>query len=172
MKTLWTLFLFAAAAGIAPAADSELQAAHRFRFELAQAVAAKTLAPAEALQQLQSGRPGRGRASGDDADFGQAADAVGRHLMGMRRPDAAEPFFFAAEESLERAVKGTSDRSAKAQYLVQLASIQASYLQRPTEAKANLDAAVRLQPDDKDLAQRRAALERRHREVFKNPGKK
>jgi tetratricopeptide (TPR) repeat protein len=172
MKTFWMIFLLAGATAAASAESSDLESAHRFRFELAQAVAAKTLTSEEALGRLRTALSPSRKALGENADFGQAADALGRHLMGMGRPDAAEPFFVAAVTALEQAANGARDAEGKAQYLAQLATIQALYLNRFPEAKANIAAAIRLRPEDKSLVQRQALLTRGRGDSGKRQGQK
>jgi hypothetical protein len=84
---------------------------------------------------------------------------VGLHLVAAGDPESAGKFFREAEKSLDFVVKKTPDSAAhdKAQFLIQLAFLHGQFLGQPGAAKAELEAALALRPDD---PQAKAALRR------------
>jgi hypothetical protein len=98
------------------------------------------------------------------ADFGYAAIDVGHRLMAAGRPAEAEAFFRAAERALAAVVLKTPDTQAwdKAQILQQLSLIRGRYLKDVVQAKADLDQAMALQPNDPLLRQLSALLVKEH----------
>ncbi len=160
--SLFHLFVMAGVAAItsqgwadAPSAALPLQE------DVANAILRGDERAASALARLKAGsqRSGLGVAD-DDADLGYAALDVGLRLIGAERAAEAEPFFDLAEKSLAKLVQKTpdGDAAAKSRYLATLAFIRSRFFNRDAEAKAALDAADRLQPDDPQLKQMRARL--------------
>lgn len=90
-----------------------------------------------------------------DGNFAFAAIDVGRRLMVMHRRIAAEAFFHAAEASLNAVINRTPDSSPqdKAQYLEARALIRIEFLNQLADGRSDLDAALRLTPDNQRLRQ-------------------
>jgi len=140
-------------------ADS-MAAALKLRSSIAQAVAADTTRPEDALGQLREESSPTGLKVDPDADFAVAALDVGRRLLVARKPVEAESFFRAADASLGLVILRTPDSAArdKAQYLEIRAIIRTSYLNKLAEGKADLQEALKLAPGDKRLQQMRNLL--------------
>jgi hypothetical protein len=105
-----------------------------------------------------------------DADFAFAAVDIGERLIASGKNLGAELFFREAEKALDRLVKKTPDTAPaeKAQYLSALARIRINFLNNPVQAKADLDAALKLRPADKFLGDLRSSLGSEHGDVFKD----
>lgn len=134
----------------------------------ADAIVRGSAKPAETIAKLKGTPNASGLKIDSDADFAFAALDVGQRLIAAGKPTEAEAFFREAEKSLEKMVKKTPDtaESEKVQYLSKLALIRANYLNNATQAKADLDAAKILRPDDKYLASLRDSLGSEHGDVF------
>ncbi len=117
------------------------------------------MSPAEAITHLQTGAAS-GLQLDKDADFAYAAIDVGRRLMGAEQPGAAVVFFQAAEPALAQAANRAPQAAEKAGHLQNLATIRAEYLGKQVQARADMDEAMRLQPNDEYLRQSRAQMER------------
>lgn len=182
MKLSPALFCFllgsAATAGAAASAPAPARAltdamssALEYRAQLALAVAKNQEAADAALLRLSAHRDASGFVlASADADLGYAALDVGRRLISLKRPDAAEVFFRAAEQALAQAARqaATPEQAHdKAQYLQKLATVRATYLNQAVQAKADIDEAIRLQPEDKSLVEARQRLARGRPEAFK-----
>jgi hypothetical protein len=179
MNLKFPLFLAAFAATALTLAAEEsaamktMQAALKFRAEMAMAVGKNAEAPQSALKRLRDSGAASGMAVGRDADLGYAALDVGHKLLAIGRPDAAEVFFRAAELAFEQVANRTPRAQAreKAQYLQKLALVRGNFLNKPAQAKADIDDAILLQPEDKSLEQSRRQLARGRGEQFKRTGK-
>lgn len=175
MKIRIPLFLAALVAFALPAVAKQpvpletMQAALRFRADMAAAVAAGAETPGNALQRLRENGAASGLNKPQDADYGYASLDIGHRLLAMRRLEAAEQFFRAAEAGFEQATRRTPAAQAreKAAYLRELAHIRGKFLNQPAQAKADIDEAIRLQPGDKLLAEARGDLARGRSEHFK-----
>ena len=150
-----------------------MQAALKFRADLATAVGSQAETPASALQRLRASGAASGFTAEPDVDLAYAALDVGHRLLALHRPDAAEEFFRAAETAFEQASNRTPRAQAreKAQYLQKLALVRGNYLNKVAQAKADIDEAIQLQPNDKSLDESRRVLARGRGEQFKEPGK-
>jgi len=148
----------------APAAAAPTQAAPdlkpmtdalNFRSDMAASVGSGAEATNAAVIRLKAQAASSGLQIDSDADFAFAAIDVGRRLIALRKPAEAEAFFQAAETSLTLVIGRTSDSAAtdKAQYLQKRAAIRANYLGKLSEARADLDTALQLTPDDQRLKQ-------------------
>ncbi|MCW5549916.1 MAG: hypothetical protein KIT44_13215 [Opitutaceae bacterium] len=146
-----------------------MQTALKWREELVQAVVAGEEKPEAALEHLEARRGASGLPLGPEADMGFAAMDLGHRFLAHRRPAEAEIFFRAAEQALARAVAITSDTEAreKAQYLQKLALIRGNYLNQAGQARQDIEAAIKLQPEDEYLARVKSALARRHPAGFR-----
>lgn len=105
-----------------------------------------------------------------DADVAFAAIDVGQRLLVERKPAIAEIFFREADRSLTAVIERTSDQSArdKAQYLSARAHVRAKFLGQVTDARADIDAALALQPDDAYLKQLNWTLGGKEATAFKS----
>lgn len=133
----------------------------KLREEMATAIIKGQERGDSALARLQGGSNRSGMAlSDDDGDLAYATLDMGLRLIGARRPEEAERFLIVAERSLTKLVQKTpdSDATAKARHLATLAFIRSRFLNRDADAKAALDAADRLRPDDPLLNQMRDRL--------------
>jgi hypothetical protein len=98
---------------------------------------------------------------------------VGQRLLAADKATEAEDFFLAAEKSLLLAIGKTKDKDAqeKALYLQQLAFIRANFLNQTETALDDLEAAIKLQPDDEYLKTRKVNLARDKAEHVKAKAK-
>lgn len=131
-----------------------MQEALRLRSDMAGAVAQGAEKPEAALERLRKASYPSGVKLSADAGFAYAAIDLGHRLL-LRNPAEAELFFRAAEAALASEVSRTGDAQAKdkAQHLQKLAMIRSNYLNKTEQAQADLAAAIKLQPEDKYLAQ-------------------
>jgi len=85
-----------------------------------------------------------------NADFAFAALDLALRLVGSGQVSSAEPFFAEADKALTAALDAKPAPSAKdrAMLLQKRALIRANYLNQPAAAKADLEEAAKLQPDD------------------------
>jgi hypothetical protein len=121
-----------------------------------------------ALAQLQGLTAPMGLPVDPAGDFGYAAVDVGHRLIAAGKPAEAQIFFKAAEAALKAVVLKTPDAQAwdKAQFLQQLSLIHDQYLNSPVQAKADIEQAIALQPNDALLLQQRALLLSEHSNLF------
>lgn len=148
-----------------PAPDATaMEAALRLRGDAAKAVKDKTDTADGALARLRAHASPSGLKLDRDADFAFAAIDVGQRLIADGDPESAEKFFREAEKSLDAVIKKTPDSAArdKAAFLQKRAWVRSLFLGKPKEAKADLDAAIALQPEDKHLRQRKDRLVTEH----------
>lgn len=131
-----------------------MQEALALRRDMAGAVAQGAEKPEAALDRLRKASFPSGLKISADAGFAYAAIDLGHRLL-LRNPAEAELFFRAAEDALDGEVKRTADTEAKdkAQHLQSLAMIRGNYLNKAEQAQADMAAALKLQPEDKYLAQ-------------------
>ena len=141
----------------------------RVRGDMAAAVGRGLEKPEAALARLKKHDSPSGLKTDRDADFAFAAIDVGRRLIAAGKPEDAEKFFREAEKSLESVLKKTPDTAARdrAQYLRKLALIRSQYLNKVPQAKADLDEAIRLQPEDKHLRSTRDSVAAENAEHFR-----
>lgn len=157
-------------AGVAPAqgpdtvsADARaMRAALEFRMERAERIRAGQEQPEDSLRQLAAHPSPSGLRAERDAGVAIAAIDIGQRLVAHGSHAAAEPFFQEAERWLDRAVQRTPDKSAalKSMLLQKLALIRSEYLDKLAAARADLDRALALTPDDPFLKRRREQLPR------------
>ncbi|HVU17218.1 MAG TPA: tetratricopeptide repeat protein [Candidatus Didemnitutus sp.] len=116
---------------------------------------------AAALVSLQLTSNPSGLPVDSDSDLGFAASDVGFRLLGAHKPVEAMVFFVAAEASLTKALNGTAGQDAHqaVQLLRQLAFLRSQFLGKLAQARADIDAAIKLAPDNADLAKIRADLQ-------------
>lgn len=153
--------------------ESELIAALQWRENLAKLVASQNLSSAEAIAQLRARNSASGLSLEPAADFAFAAIDVGQRLIAATKAREAEPFFLAAEQSLAAVVLATTDRQAreKSIYLRKLALIRGRYLKKPDQAKRDIEQAIVLQPEDKELQRAKDFLARSTAQVFSSAPK-
>ena len=134
---------------------NSMQAATALRRDLFDAVGNGSEKPAAALARLKKEKSPTGLQLDADADFAFAAIDVGRRLIATRKATEAEAFFRAAETALDLVIGRTADSAArdKVQYLQARATIRANYLNKLTEGKADLAAALKLAQDNPRLKQ-------------------
>jgi hypothetical protein len=132
----------------------------QFREKLAADVASGTEKPAAAWQRLVAHKNAMGLGLSDESDLALAATDVGQRLVAAGKPEAAELFFRGVEESVDTSLQRKPGAGAreKADWLAQRAWVRAKYLNKVTEADADLAEAVHLQPDDARLKKRRDQL--------------
>jgi hypothetical protein len=161
------------AAAQQPAPLQAMVAARNFRQEMAQAVAKNEETPEAALKRLRSREAASGLSFEREADAGYAALDVGHRLMALDRPDAAEAFFRASEEGFEQAMRKASRGQSRerAAYLQKLAHVRGNYLNKADQALADIEEAIRLQPDDHSLKNSRGVLTRGRGEQLKQRSK-
>jgi hypothetical protein len=148
-----------------------LQAARSFRQELALSVSQNLQTSGQALAMLRSNKGASGRAAAADDDFAYAALDVGYRLLALERPAAAEEFFLAAEQGLTVVANRSTQLRERAEHLRQLALIRGRFLSRVAQAKADIEEAIRLQPDDSSFRESRALIARGRGESFKQTGR-
>ncbi|HEY4299307.1 MAG TPA: hypothetical protein VGM73_00440 [Candidatus Didemnitutus sp.] len=145
-----------------------LDDARQFRADLVSSIVAGNESADTALARLKTQASASGLAVTPDADLGFAAIDMGQRLLLVRRSVEAMKFFQTAESALAGLVQKTSDTQAwdKTQYLQQLAFVRSRYLGEATQAKADLDRAIALRPDDSYLIQLRTLLASEHGGLF------
>ena len=177
MRTHVLICLFTAAAGAAFAQTKQTAApladVITLRADMTAAIVKGDEKPDKALARLQAHPSPSGLQVDRDADFALAAIDVGLRLLGADRAANAEQFFQAAEKALVKAIQKTKDEAAqeKALYLQQLSFIRANFLNEVEAASDDLDAALKLQPDDRHLQDRKKNLTRDKAEQLKNKPK-
>jgi hypothetical protein len=108
-----------------------------------------------------------------DTDFAFAAIDIGLRLLPPGKAAEAEQFFHEAEKSLVLVLNKTPDTQAhdKAELLKHLAFIRGRFLGNPAQARLDIEQAITLQPDDKNLQDVRQNLARENAESFKDQPK-
>jgi hypothetical protein len=139
---------------------ASLQAAVDYRAALSAALATGERKPADALKELHTRSNIMGQSLPEEQDRSAALLDVGHRLLASGQPETAEAFFVAAETSLGAAIAELPDEEAvvKAQLLAQRAFVRDSYLNKAAEADADLEQAIKLQPEDKRLRRKRDLL--------------
>lgn len=153
--------------------DPKWRAAIEYRAAMAEAIATFKEDPTAALVRLQNSDVIKAQSTEPDRDLAVAAIDIGHRLISLGHPSAAEAFFRLADKTLTSALnqkKAALGSKEKAQYLKYRAHVQGNFLSRPEQARADIDAAIALQPDDQSLQEARARLARGHGEKFK-PGR-
>ena len=145
-----------------------MQAGLTLRSDAAAAITAGSEKSAPVLARLKAHASPSGLKIDKDADFAFAAIDVGQRLIAAGKATEAEEFFREAEKALEKVVKKTPDSAAqdKVQFLSALAMIRSRYLNNATQAKADLDEAIKLKPEDKHLESLRGTLGKEHGHTF------
>ena len=144
--------------------------AQKLRDDSATAISNGAETPDSIMARLQASDSPTGLKIDHDADFAFAAIGIGQRLIAARHPAEAEKLFLEAEKRLVLAVQNTPDKTPqiKAQFLTKLSFIRGNYLGNAVQAKADIEQAIALQPDDKDLQQMKATLLSGNAELFKN----
>jgi hypothetical protein len=132
----------------------------KLRGDMGDAVAKGSEKPDAAITRLRAQASPTGLKIDHDADFAFAAIDVGQRLLAADKPAEAGQFFREAEISLTAVLGRTPDTKVqdKTQFLAQRAFIRAKFLSEPVLAKADLDAAQLLKPDDSYLQTLRSEL--------------
>lgn len=141
--------------GALVATDTAMAEGLKLRVDTTATVASGETKPEEAITALKAHDSPSGLKIDSDGDFAIAAIDVGRRLIALHKPVEAEVFFHAAEDSLGLVIGRTADSAAKdkVQYLSIRASIRAGYLNKLIEARADLDTAQKLAPENRQLKQ-------------------
>jgi len=157
-----------ATATAAAPASSPLTLASNWRGNLAAAVAQGTQTPGAALLALRAKSGASGLGVDSDADLGFAAAAIGHQLLAVGKAKEAGTFFAQAEQSLAASVAKIPDARVqdKTQRLAALAMLRHTQLNNPIQAKADLKAALRLNPKDAYLQQLWVYLASQNAEVY------
>jgi len=147
-------------AGKTPATVTAFTQAIDLRRELVAAIIAGKQTPAQAFSLLQTAKLPAGYDFGPDAGLAIAAADIGQRLIASGKSAEAEMFFNEAEKSLGTAIEKTKDTDAKgkAELFEQRAFLRATFLNKAPGADADLAEAVKLQPEDKRLQQKRDLL--------------
>ncbi|HEY4256693.1 MAG TPA: hypothetical protein VGM66_05725 [Candidatus Udaeobacter sp.] len=126
------------------------QALH-LRETAAAAIMSGTEKPAEVIVQLKANASPSGLSAEANADFGMAALDIGQRLVAQSKLAEADIFFRECEKSFIVASAKVADADArgKAMILQKLALIRSCYLGEPAQAKADIEAAIKLQPSEK-----------------------
>jgi hypothetical protein len=147
--------------------------ARKIREDMAQAVASGAEKPAAALLRLKTYPTPCGLGYPAEANFALAAIDIGQRLLALEKRAEAEEFFAAAELPLEAATKlEATPVEHRVQFLRELALVRADYLAKAKEAKADLEAAIALQPDDQSLQAARRLIASGNREFFRDQSKR
>jgi len=144
--------------------------AGKLRDDAASSISTGRETPDAVIKRLQTLDSPTGMKIDHDADLAFAVIGVGQRLIVSGKTVEAEKLFLEAEKRLVLAVKKTPDKAAqtKAQFLSRLSFIRAQYLGELVQAQTDLDQAMLLQPNDKNLQQMKAMLLSEHAEQFKN----
>jgi hypothetical protein len=155
------------ATGAVLSADPQM-AAQQVRSTMVAGIVNGGLQADVALAELQGLTKPMGLPADPAADFGYAAIDVGHRLIASGKPAAAEIFFKAGEASLAALVLQTPDTQAwnKAQLLQQLSLLRSHFLNNPVQAKADIERAIALQPNDALLQRQQALLMNEHSNLF------
>ena len=147
-----------------------MQAGLTLRTDAAAAILKGSEKSAAAITRLKAHSSPSGLKIDKEADFAFAAIDVGQRLIAAGKPAEAEEFFLEAEKSLDKAVKKTADTEAhdKAMFLAKLAMIRRTYLNKPDQAKTDIEQAIALQPDDGELKKSRERLDQNRGDRFKD----
>lgn len=145
-----------------------MAAALTLRTNTAARVANGELTPAEAIDRLRQADTPSGLDIDADAGLGLAVIDVAQRLLVQGKLVEAEALFGEAEKALGQAIDKTPDSEArdKATYLRVRGEIRANFLKQPAQARTDIDAALKLQPDDPRLKQARDQLANRNAEHF------
>lgn len=100
-----------------------------------------------------------------------AAMDIGQRLLVVRRAETAEAFFRVAEQALNDAIaaRGKDEAGMKANLLQKRALIRNRYLGKLLEARADLEEALRLQPESRELKRSFDLLRSEKAEIFNQP---
>lgn len=160
----WSAIVWSSALAFAEA-DSKFQMmldALQFREDMSARVAGQDETPQAAITRIREHASPNGIKIGPEADFALAAGDVGQRLIAKRDPAKAELFFIEAEKALNVAIEKTpdADASRKAMLLQERARLRGNYLNKRPGARADLDEAIRLQPENELLRHKRETLPR------------
>lgn len=140
----------------------------KLRQDAVKAIKAKTDNADKTITKLKAHASPSGLKIDKDADFAFAAIDIGQRLLSEGEEKEAEKLFKEAEKSLDAVVKRLPDTAPreKAMYLAKLALIRGKFLNKAREAKADIEAAITLQPDDEYLKQSRDQLASENAQLF------
>ena len=142
----------------------------QLRVDMAAAVMNGTETADAAITRLAKAKAASGLNIESGADFAIAATDVAHRLFAKEHIADALKFFKAAESALGVLVQGTPDAKAaqKANYLRQIAFIRGNYLGQIDQSKLDIDQAILLQPNDKDIQRTKQLIGNSHGAVFKD----
>lgn len=145
-----------------------MSAALTLRANTAARVANGELTPAEAVARLRRADTPSGLPIEPEAGLGLAVIDIAQRLLMQGKPVLAEELFREAEQILAGVVRNTPGSAArdKALYLRALAEIRGNYLNKLAEARADIEAALTLQPDDARLQKARDRIATRSAQLF------
>lgn len=148
---------------------SRFTAAAALRVGLAGEITARQASAQEALERLRAMPAPLGIDEDPDTQFALAALDIGQRLIAAGQPAPAEECLKAAEMALSAALGRTADRNARDKTLLlrKLALLRARYLNKPDQARADIDAALKLAPDDRQLQEFRQVLATEKPQSFK-----
>lgn len=139
-----------------------MQVAQTARITIATSVAGGAISAEAGLERLRALASPAGQGLSLDAERAAAATDIGLRLLAARRAEEAAAFFLYADASLTAVIAQTADQDAgkKVGYLTHRAFLRAQFLNQAALAKADLDRADRLKPDDPHLQSARTSLSR------------
>jgi hypothetical protein len=142
-----------AAQEIPPGNSRSIDEALKLRVAVVDSIRSGTDTPDEAIAKLKGDGDITGLNLDPDANFAYGIIDVGQRLVALSMPTAADPFFKTAELTLAPLVQRTPDKDApiKAQYLRKLSILRSTYLGQFSQAMQDIDQAIALQPEDRDL---------------------
>ncbi|MDB6169687.1 MAG: hypothetical protein JWM88_2551 [Verrucomicrobia bacterium] len=144
--------------------------AMKVRSEMAARIMNGTEKPPEALIRLRTLDSPSGLAIDPDASLAYAARDIGNRLLSAGKRVEAEEFFRESEKALTTVIDRTPAQSSRerADLLSSRARLRAEYLNEAIAARADIDEAIQLVPDDAALKQLRAVLASSRSEFFKD----
>lgn len=153
----------AAPSRAAEAPDAQLQLAAEFalRADIARVVGQTVELPLKGLERLREAKLSSGMTGNAEVEFALAAVDIGHRLLGAEKRSEAEVFFSAAEKTfdqvLSRAEVPITDKE-KALYLRHLAHLRGNFLGKQDQARADIEQAIQLQPEARELQETKAQL--------------
>ena len=162
------LFLFTGLLGGLHAQMSPSEAL-AMRADMTKAVLEGSESAASAIARLAKAKGVSGLNIEAGAELAFACMDIGQRLLIQNHGADAAQFFKAAEAALAILVRTTPDAKAaqKARYLQQIAFVRGHCLGQTGQSKLDIDQAISLQPDDKDLQRIKRWIGNAHGSVFK-----
>jgi hypothetical protein len=154
--------------GEKPPVAQVMAAALTLRTNTAARIANGELTPEAAVRRLRQADTPSGLVVDPEAGLALAVIDIAQRLLVQGKRVEAEALFVEAEKALVSAVQKTPDSAArdKALYLRARAEIRANYLNQPAQAGADIEAALKLQPDNLRLKKLGERIAGKNAELF------